>query len=237
MITIDARCSEKLFILLFMALPVSTFSRTLLILAFCGVTGPLRAQENPDEKGFNLVKEKDNIFIYERWIFFPKTDPPVDAREVKSVFFAKTTIHHAVALLKNEAKIQQWQSHVEKFKVYPHTDSTWHEYSYHDIPWPVSDQDHFLEYQVREEIPGERLFVTFESIPNATLAPVDDDATRMRLSGSWLFEKRENDVKITYRILSFPIGIPRIFTDPVIRSNIMSTIKSYIKVVEEESVR
>jgi hypothetical protein len=190
------------------------------------------AQKADDEKGFELIREKDNIFIYERWVHFPKVSPPVEAREVKGVFFARTTIQKGSALLRDEKKIQQWQSHVSKFKVYPHTDSTWYEYSYHDIPWPVSDQDHFLIYEI-EEAKDERLFITFESISHPILAPVDEDADRMRLSGSWLFEQKGDKIKITYSILSMPSHIPRIFTDPVIRNNMMSTIKEYIKIVEK----
>jgi hypothetical protein len=56
----------------------------------------------------------------------------------------------------------------------------------------------------------------------------------MRLAGSWLFEKKGDKLKITYRILSMPSHIPRMFTDPVIRNNMMSTIKSYIKLLEEK---
>lgn len=208
---------------------------TLVIVLFLGITPLLHAQEAPDEKGFTLVKEKDNIFVYERWITFPKTDPPVEAREVMGIFHVKTSIEKALALVRNESKIKQWQSHVEKFKVYPQTDSTWYEYSYHDIPWPVSDQDHFLIYEIKESLPGQRLFLTFESIENNKLAPVDKDAHRMRLAGSWNFEKKGSSVKITYRILSMPSSIPRIFTDPVIRSNLMSTVKSYISLLEDQN--
>ena len=186
----------------------------------------------PKETGFTLIKEKDNVYIYERWITFPKSNPPIEAREVMGVFYARSTIKSGLALLRNEAKIQQWQSHVSKFKVYPQTDTTWFEYSYHDIPWPVSDQDHFLIYEIEENVPGTRLFVTFESLTHATLGPIDDDATRMKLAGSWLFETQGDKIKITYRILSMPSSIPRIFTDPVIRSNMMSTIKSYVKILE-----
>jgi hypothetical protein len=199
-----------------------------------GIQSFALAQETAaDEKGFSLVKEKDNVFIYERWIFFPKSDPPVEAREVKSEFYAHATIDEAFALLRNESKIKQWQSHVSKFKVFPQTDSTWYEYSYHDIPWPVSDQDHFLIYEIEENIPGERIFVTFESLVHS-LGPVDDDAARMKLAGSWLYETQGDKIKITYRILSMPSNIPRIFTDPVIRNNMMSTIKSYVKLLEEK---
>jgi hypothetical protein len=192
----------------------------------------LCAQDNAD-KGFVLVKEKDNIFIHERWIIFPKSSPPIEAREVKGEFFVRAKIHDAVALLKDESRIKEWQSHVEKFKVYPQTDSTWLEYSYHDIPWPVSDQDHFLEYKIEKE-DSDEVFITFESILNSKLGPADEDATRMMLAGSWRFEKMNDKLKITYRILSMPSSIPRIFTDPVIRSNMMSTIKSYIKILEEK---
>lgn len=194
----------------------------------------LLAQHNPDEKGFDLIKERDNIFIYERWIHFPKVSPPIEAREVKSVFYAHATVEEGFALLRNESKIKLWQSHVSKFKVYPQNDTLWYEYSYHDIPWPVSDQDHFLVYEIEEAKKGERMFVTFESIPHPALAPVDEDAARMRLAGSWLFEKKGDKLKITYRILSMPSHIPRMFTDPVIRNNMMSTIKSYIKLLEEK---
>ncbi len=188
----------------------------------------------PDDTGFEIVKTSGDIAIHERWITFPKSNPPVRAREVKGVFYAKATIAQGLDLLRNEEKIQQWQSHVSKFKVYPQTDSTWYEYSYHDIPWPVSDQDHFLIYRIEQDIPGKRLFVTFESIVNPILGPIDEDAARMTLAGSWTFEKQSDKIKITYRILSMPSSIPKIFTDPVIRSNMMSTIKSYIKLVEQK---
>ncbi len=186
------------------------------------------------EEGFQLVRERDNIRIYERWVYFPKTNPPVEAREVKGVFYVKATIDKAVALVRDESRIAKWQDHVTKFRVYPHNDSVWYEYSYHDIPWPVSDQDHFLKYCITENVPFRRMMFTFESVVNEKLAPVDEDATRMVLSGSWLFEQRENDVRVTYRILSMPIGIPRIFTDPVIRNNMMSTIQAYVRLLEDD---
>jgi hypothetical protein len=63
---------------------------------------------------------------------------------------------------------------------------------------------------------------------------MDDDATRMKLAGSWTYETQGEKIKITYRILSMPSGIPRIFTDPVIRNNMMSTIKEYVKLLEEK---
>lgn len=214
---------------------MNRFSIAIILLLLTGAHFYCAAQDtSSDEKGFTLVKQKDHVSIYERWITFPKSSPPVNAREVKSVFYARATVAEGLALLRNESKIQQWQSHVSKFKVYPQTDSTWYEYSYHDIPWPVSDQDHFLVYEIDENIPGQRIFITFESLVHPTLGPMDDDATRMKLAGSWTYETQGEKIKITYRILSMPSGIPRIFTDPVIRNNMMSTIKAYVKLLEEK---
>lgn len=187
-----------------------------------------------DKEGFVLVKKDGAISIFERWIIFPKSEPPIEAREVKGEFFFNSNMFDGLNLLQNERKIQEWQKHVSEFKVYPQNDTTtWLEYSYHDIPWPVSDQDHVLQYKIDQVIPGESVFLTFESLENHTLAPVRKGVTRMILSGSWKFEQvGPYKTKVTYRILSKPIGIPKWLTDPIIRSNIMTTIERYVALLE-----
>jgi hypothetical protein len=183
---------------------------------------------------FTLVKEDVDIFIYERWTIFPKSNPPVKAREVKGVFNIRSTVSAAIDLLQDESKIQEWQRHVSEFKVYPKKDSTWwEEYSYHDIPWPVSDQDHFLIYRIENQSTPDRVLISFESKVNDSLAPVREDVSRMTLAGSWLIEKTgAKRIRVTYSILSMPSHIPRLFTDPVIRNNMMSTIKNYVRILE-----
>ncbi|MEZ4944920.1 MAG: hypothetical protein R2804_05265 [Cyclobacteriaceae bacterium] len=189
--------------------------------------------QNDDE--FSLVREEDSIYVYERWIIFPDSDPPLNAREVKGEFFVNTSIQKAYKLLKDENKIMDWQKHVTEFKVYPlPTDTAWREYSYHDIPWPVSDQDHFLIYCI-EKRDNDKMFISFKSTYDEAVSPERDGVTRMNLLGSWTFQKiTDSKIKATYRIISQPSSIPRIFTDPVIRRNLMSTIKSYIKILEEK---
>ncbi len=182
---------------------------------------------------FELVREDPPIHIYERWITFPGKVPAVKAREVKSEFLINTTMHEMLAILQNETKIKVWQKHVSEFKVYPQQDTSyWKEYSYHDIPWPVSDQDHFLRYDI-EEVSARHIFLTFRSIIDPKTAPVRKSVSRMELAGSWRFEQiSPTHVKVTYRILSMPSSIPRIFTDPVIRNNLMSTVKALTNLAE-----
>lgn len=191
--------------------------------------------QNPEVE-FVLVKKDSPVFVHERWITFPGKVPAVKAREVKGEFMIRASMYTILDLLKDESKIKIWQKHVSDFKVYPQQDTTWWlEYSYHDIPWPVSDQDHFLKYVLTEQIPDKQLFITFESVVNDKLAPVEDGVTRMELAGSWTLEQvKKNQVKVTYRILSMPSHIPRMFTDPVIRSNLMSTIKALTKLAESK---
>lgn len=189
-----------------------------------------------DKDGFVLVKKEGSIAIYERWLTFPASNPPVKAREVKGEFFFNNTIYAGLQLLKDEKKIKSWQSHVSEYKIYALRDTTtWMEYSYHDIPWPVSDQDHFMEYKVTSPPFGQVLNISFRSRDNEKLAPMRKGVTRMQLAGSWNMEQiSPGKVKVTYRILSKPIGIPKVFTDPIIRSNIMTTIEQYIALLESK---
>ncbi|HEX6227492.1 MAG TPA: hypothetical protein VFZ52_23910 [Chryseolinea sp.] len=194
----------------------------------------LVASHGQDKEGFVVVKKAGTTTISERWITLPNSDPPIKAREVKGEFYFRNTMFAGLNLLQDEKKIFQWQNHVSEFKVYPELDTTnWMEYSYHDIPWPVSDQDHLLKYTINEFIPNKSLFITFESRQNESLAPVRKGVTRMQLSGSWKWEQISTcETKVTYRILSKPIGIPKWLTDPIIRSNIMTTIEEYIALLE-----
>jgi hypothetical protein len=187
--------------------------------------------QDKSQEGFVLVRDEPPVFIYQRWIVFPDSKPAQDAREVKCVFIIHGNIYDFLPLLKVEANVRVWQTHVSKFKYYPQPDTTfWLEYSYHDIPWPVSDQDHFLEYHISEPKPGKELLITFKSRSDQKLAPLNKGVTRMILVGSWKAEQLPGDqVQITYRILSMPIGIPRLFTDPVIRNNLMSTIHALME--------
>jgi len=185
--------------------------------------------------GFELVKDEDGILVYERWVTFPGSNPPITAREVKSEFFIRSTIQQALSLLKDESKIGSWQKHVSEFKVFPYSDSVWHEYSYHDIPWPVSDQDHFLQYTVQDPIETDGVFITFRTVQNEKKAPLRKNVSRMTLSGSWYFQHAKGGkIKATYRILSMPGPLPRLITDPVIRNNLMSTVRSFIDLLEAD---
>ena len=193
----------------------------------------LSSAQSNDPDDFLLVKRSGDITLYERWIDIPGEEEK-RAREVKGVFYYNSSIYAGLRLLQNQAKAMKWQDHVSEFKLYPQRDTThWYEYSYHDIPWPVSDQDHFMEYRI-SSCDSQRMVISFKSKINEKLAPERKGVTRIILTGSWLLEQVETDrVKVTYRIFSMPLDIPRMLTDPIIRTNMVSTMEDFVALVEE----
>ena len=190
------------------------------------------AQKNAE---FTLVKKEGTTCLYERWMTYPSSDPPVKSREVKGVFYYNNTVTEGLRLVRDDKRAQLWQSSIAEFKIYLSRDTlTWHEYSYHDIPWPMSDQDHFMEYKVAGSHPGRMLTIAFESRVNNKLAPEREGVNRIHLSGSWTMEQiSPTKVKVTYRVLSKPVGIPKLFADPFIRSNFITSFQEFIALMEK----
>lgn len=189
-----------------------------------------------DAEGFVLVKSDPPFEVHERWVEFPGKKPVVTSRELKSETTINATIYEILALLKDEKQVKNWQSHLAEYKVYLKDDTTsWDVYSRHDVPWPVSDQDSFMEYKLTEIKPGQELFISFKSRVDQNVAPVNEDISRIELIGSWkLVQVSPGIVKVTYRIQSAPKGnLPRMIIDPVIRNNLLSSIRSLKEVAEK----
>jgi len=192
----------------------------------------LRAQSG-EEGEFLLIKRSGEISLYERWIDLPGEEDK-QAREVKSVFYYNSSMQAGLRLLQDQNKGMKWQDHVSEFRLFPQGDTTlWYEYSYHDIPWPVSDQDHFMEYRIAS-CDAKQMLISFKSQVNEKLAPERKGVTRITLKGSWHLEQiAERRVKVTYRIYSLPLSIPRMLTDPIVRTNMVSTIEDFVAMVEK----
>jgi len=186
-----------------------------------------------DKEGFELVKKEGGIAIYERWITLPTTNPPVKTRELKCEFYYNNGLYAGLHLLRNEKMIQQWQPQVSEFRIYHQRDTTvWLEYAHHAIPWPVSNQDHFMEYKLLVHT-NRMLTISFKSRDNADLAPIRKGVTRLYLSGSWTLELVGNHrVKATYKVISKPGSIPKMLTDPIVRTNIISNMQGFVDLLE-----
>jgi hypothetical protein len=203
-----------------------------------GVFCPAVSAWAQEKSEFTLVKKEGTTCLYERWMIYPSSDPPVKSREVKGVFYYNNTVTEGLRLVRDDKRAQLWQSSIAEFKIYLSRDtSTWHEYSYHDIPWPMSDQDHFMEYKVADHHPGKMLTISFESRVNHKVAPEREGVNRIHLTGSWTMEQiSPTTVKVTYRVLSKPVGIPRLFADPFIRGNFIASFQEFIVLMEKTAL-
>lgn len=190
-----------------------------------------------DSEGFVLVKAEPPIEVHERWVNFPGKQPVISSRELKSEFVVQATAQEVLSLLKNEKKVKSWQSHVRDYKLYLKPDTTtWFEYSCHNVPWPLSDQDSFMEYKLSEINPGVEYFIAFNSRIDPKIAPVIEDINRIELTGSWRMEViSPTTTKVTYRVQSVPTtNLPRMIIDPVIRNNMISSIRSMKEILEKK---
>lgn len=189
-----------------------------------------------DKEGFVIVKSEPPIELSERWVEFPNKKPAVTSRELKTEAIVNSSINKLIKAIKDESIVEKWHAHIADYKVFLKEDTTtWEEYSRHDIPWPMSDQDTFLEYKLREIVPGSEYLVVFKSKVDKQRFPVYEDVNRVELVGSWRFILLEpGRVKVIYRVQSAPTThIPRMIVDPVIRNNLVSSIRSLTEIVEK----
>jgi hypothetical protein len=204
------------------------------VFILCVAAFPAFCQDN---EGFVLVKSEPPIELHERWVEFPGKIPAVTSRELKTVFTVNTSIDKLISLIKDESQVKTWQGNIRAYKIYlkPDDNSVWEEYSCHAIPWPLDDQDSFMEYKLSEIIPGKEYIVNFKSLTDTKVAPVKDNINRIELVGSWRFSQTSPGVvSVIYRIQSAPAtNVPRMIVDPVVRNNIVASIKSLTEIAEK----
>jgi len=207
--------------------------KTLLLVVFVSIS---LATIGQDTEGFVLVKSDPPIELQERWIEFPNKKTGATSRELKTEFTVNTSLYKIMNIIKDESMVKEWHAHIADYKIYPKPDTTtWDEYSRHDIPWPLNDQDSFLEYKLHEIVPGSEYLVSFKSKADKRI-PVYEDVNRIELVGSWRFiQVQHGVVKVIYRVQSAPgsTNVPRMIVDPVIRNNLFASIKSLTEIVEK----
>jgi len=203
-----------------------------LLAVLVAISFPGLCQTNGDQ-GFVLVKSEPPFEVHERWVEFPGKKPVVTSRELKTEFTVNASISKIIGIIKDESRVKAWQGHVSKYKLYLKADTTvWEEYSCHDIPWPLSDQDSFMEYKLTEVTPEKEYIINFKSRVDKKIAPEYENINRIELIGSWKFVwVSPNVVRVTYRVQSVPkTHIPRMIVDPVIRNNLVETVKSLAEI-------
>ncbi len=189
------------------------------------------SQSAPQNEEYEIVRQDERIFLYERWADFPRTT--TKARGLKVVFSVATTLDKMMSMVTEESKLKEWQKNLAEFKRYPKNDTAWYVYTWYKMPWPLTDQDYYAKYRVTERTPN-RIVITFEPAVNEKIEPAREKINRMKAYGKWIFEKTTTGkTKVTYLITGEPVKIPRSVTDNIVRNNFMSTMNDLITIAEK----
>jgi hypothetical protein len=191
----------------------------------------LFAQSETEKEEFVVVRQDEKITMYERWIPYPGTT--TNARQIKCVFHATTTLNNMFATIHEGVKIKEWQKNLIEHKIIPKTDTIWLTYTFYEIPWPLTNQDYLLSYSLVERT-EKKMILAFDHSLDIATAPIREGVDRMPTYGSWVLEKISNDkIKVTYIASSMPVSYPRFITDRIVRNNLMSTINNLIAAAEK----
>lgn len=197
-----------------------------LIIMSAVFTQPLPAAM-PVTGGFKLVKQADNIFLYERWIDAAASGK---VREIKAVFLVRTSVPSIISLLKDPGRGRDWNANAKDYRILPQADGNrWISYVQYDIPWPFDDQDCCLAFHFS----GNE--VSFESTDNAAF-PVAEGMQRITgTRGKWVLENMHSgNVRVTYLITTDRSKkIPRWVSDPIVHNNLFKTMARFKELAEQ----
>jgi len=181
-----------------------------------------------DTADFVLVKSAKGIDLYERWQMVASGEL---AREVKAVFTVAAEMGEVASVIKNEALGLEWNKSTKVYNVELVEYDGWICYLLYDLPWPVSNQDCVLKYNAHYQ--PDKINIYFHGTDHP-LFPLREGVDRIQdVKGKWVITKSEGDIKIEYYITTTPSKtLPRWITDPIIRSNLMETMRAFRNILE-----
>jgi hypothetical protein len=187
-----------------------------------------------DTSDFKLVKQDNDIWLYERWI--PGAGGE-NVREIKAVFLVKTAVPSVIGLFKDQSRGREWNTNASDYKIAAASDvKNWITYIKYDIPWPMDDQDCCLLYQYREPAgTGAATEIVFESTADNRF-PLANKTTRITgTRGKWIMEPvNGGQMKITYLVTTDRSKkIPRWVSDPIIHDNLFRTMTKFKGLLEK----
>lgn len=189
-------------------------------------------RKNNDAPQYTFIKKDKDISLYYRWIVL---ENKLKVRELKAEFHVTSTPDKIVGLLKNEKLATQWMKGTSEVNRLGNVgDNTWHTYIEYDIPWPLSNQDCIVQYELRRDASSKNYLITMKGLP--TYIPEKKDVTRIKhLIGAWtLSPMNGKSSKVVYTIYSGQApSFPRWITDPIIQGNLISTMDAFRKLVEK----
>ena len=193
---------------------------------------PVTSEPKTTESTFTLVKSKNNIDIYSRWI--PVTEKR-SARQIQVKFSIDAPIDEALSIILNDNEFTTWMKGTcESRRVQTADQNHWVSYVRFSIPWPLNDQDCIIKYALNKHN-STYYEVSIDGDPEY-LNPIDGVNRISHMTGSWkLVQTGPNRTLIEYTIFSNqPSSFPKWITDPIIQNNMVHTMTAFREKVENK---
>lgn len=207
--------------------------KTLIIaLSLAGLALPARelpiapdAPPRAGTTGYELVKKQGQVALYERWL---EVEPGRQARELKAEFIAPASPQALLELLRDESKALAWMRHAGACRILEDNDDGWLAYVRYDLPWPVSDQDCLLRYELHKN--GGSAKLGFRSASDGKAPPRRGVKRMAGVSGAWLLEPVAGGrSKVSYTVITTERpSLPRWITDPIVQGNLLDTMNAFL---------
>lgn len=188
-------------------------------------------RESPAENPFRLILSKENVTLHEREII---NEEGKDARELKAVFAAKSSLNSLVSMLKDQGKGAEWNPGACVYTIIQRGEENWITHIEYDLPWPFNNHDAVVQNVLRQE--GNTIEVHLESIEG--LIPERKGVERMKLvKGKWTIRQIDSSlVEVTYQLSSNKGPLPRLITDPIVHYQMVKSMSSLRRLLENKEI-
>lgn len=185
----------------------------------------MTAPDGPEPE-FTLSKADGNIRIYSRWI---PVDETRSARQLKAEFTVESTPDRILSVLREERSLPDWMQHTETcYRVRSLGPGDWYSYIRFDVPWPLSNQDCILHYEVMQSGNGESIRVKGTGVPDF-MRSFEGVKRIGHLEIEWILTRvGEGRTRVEYKVFSnLTPSFPRKITDPIIQNNLMDSMNAF----------
>ena len=190
---------------------------------------PSAKQQNTD---FILIKQDKNINIYAKWI---KVDDKRSARQLKAGFFVNASFEKIMNVIKDDKRITQWMKNTKSYYIIKTIDrNNWYSYVQFSIPWPFNNQDCIIKYEILTPNAFSQYVIRFSGVPDY-LQEYKNVKRISHMEGVWkLMYVDKNKTRIEYEMFSKQAPTyPRWISDPIIQSNLISTMNAFREMVNK----
>jgi len=191
------------------------------------------SQDNISEPQYILLKKDKNITLWYRWILLSDKRT---TRELKAEFIVSAIPDQVLSVLRNDKLALQWMQGVKEFNhLNKASENCWFTYLQYEIPWPLSNQDCIIRYNLQINGKDKGYYISLTGEPG--YIPAKQGVTRIpHLRGNWkIVPLGSKQSKVAYTIYSAQKPtFPRWITDPLIQNNLIKTMQAFNEITEKK---